>query len=317
MKTVGFLTNLLTLRGTEIVLYDYAHYNELLLNNKSVILARFPDSSIIDCHLDAYKKFNDRFIVEYYKTQKNIDEIVEKHNISHLYVIKLGLKDNNISTKCRNLIHCVGTTSEPHGEVYSTLDEINRMSRTNFPVVPHIVRVNDTLDNMREELKIPDNAVVFGRYGGLNEFNISFVYDCIKEILNTKKDIYFLFMNTKVFYTHQNIIYIDGTASMYKKRKFINTCDAMLYAREDGESFGLSCGEFAICLKPVIIYGKNRCKSHINILGDQAVLYNNYKDLYSILNTFQVGKYNMSNNGYLKYGVEDVMKIFNDIYLSV
>ena len=33
------------------------------------------------------------------------------------------------------------------------------------------------------------------------------------------------------------------------KKKFINTCDAMIYGRSLGESFGLSCGEFAIQIK--------------------------------------------------------------------
>ena len=33
---VAFLSNKLTLRGTEIVLYTYAHYNEIILKNKSI-----------------------------------------------------------------------------------------------------------------------------------------------------------------------------------------------------------------------------------------------------------------------------------------
>ena len=40
MKTVAFLSNKLTLRGTEVAIYDYAHYNETLLGNKSVMITR-------------------------------------------------------------------------------------------------------------------------------------------------------------------------------------------------------------------------------------------------------------------------------------
>ncbi len=40
MKIVGFLSNKLTLRGTEIAVYDYADYNETILNNKSIIITR-------------------------------------------------------------------------------------------------------------------------------------------------------------------------------------------------------------------------------------------------------------------------------------
>lgn len=40
MKTVAFLSNKLTLRGTEVAIYDYAHYNETLLGNHSIIITR-------------------------------------------------------------------------------------------------------------------------------------------------------------------------------------------------------------------------------------------------------------------------------------
>jgi hypothetical protein len=40
MKVVAFLSNKITLRGTEVAIYDYAHYNETLLGNKSIIITR-------------------------------------------------------------------------------------------------------------------------------------------------------------------------------------------------------------------------------------------------------------------------------------
>jgi hypothetical protein len=39
-KTIAFLSNKLTLRGTEVALYDYADYNEKILGNKSIIITR-------------------------------------------------------------------------------------------------------------------------------------------------------------------------------------------------------------------------------------------------------------------------------------
>uniref|UniRef100_A0A6C0HJ50 Uncharacterized protein n=1 Tax=viral metagenome TaxID=1070528 RepID=A0A6C0HJ50_9ZZZZ len=39
-KIIAFLSNKLTLRGTEIAMYDYAEYNEILLGNKSIIITR-------------------------------------------------------------------------------------------------------------------------------------------------------------------------------------------------------------------------------------------------------------------------------------
>lgn len=91
----------------------------------------------------------------------------------------------------------------------------------------------------------------------------------------------------------------------------------MLHARIDGETFGLSPGKFAINYKPVVTCANTYGQSHINILGDKAVLYNNFESLYEILNTFKKGKYNMENNGYLKYSPQNVMKIFKKVFLDI
>jgi hypothetical protein len=102
---------------------------------------------------------------------------------------------------------------------------------------------------------------------------------------------------------------------MVYKRKFINTCDALLHARDRGETFGLTCGEFAICEKPVITYGRAKENEHLLILKEKAVVYNSAFDLYNILNTFTKGKYNVENNGYMFYTPENVMNIFKNVCL--
>ena len=317
-KIIGFLSNKLTLRGTEVAMYDYAHFNETLLGNKSIIITR--DYNKISNHYDvsklAYDKFTNRFIVEYYENQSDIDNIVQKHNMTHLFIEKAGNFDGLISTKCKNLIHCVFTTKQPHGDVYSCIGKvINMIDNTNYPVVPYMVYLPETDENLRCELNIPDNAIVFGRHGGRDNFDITFVHSVIKKILNERNDIYFMFMNTDVFYDHPHIIYLNGNADLIYKRKFINTCDACIHARKLGETFGLVTGEFAICNKPVITFNETHGLEHLLILKDKAVIYNNEHDLYEILNTFYVNKYDMTNNGYLFYNPQNVMKIFNDTFL--
>lgn len=319
VKYIGFLSTKLTLRGTEIAMYDYADYNETILNNRSLIISR--DYNLIkhewDISHDAYDKFKKRFKIEYYNTQKDIDYIVQKYNLTHLYVIKYGNYDNIISTKCKNLIHCVFTSKYEHGEIYSVISQnVNDYCGTNYPVVPHMIRVNDTTENLRFALKIPENAIVFGRYGGKETFDIDFVKECIKNILNEKENIYFLFLNTYSFYNHEKIIYLEGTTDMELKRKFINTCDTMIHARLRGETFGLSCGEFAICEKPIITFDSKIERNHIDILKEKTILYTNYKELYEIISTFYKNKYDMKNNGYMSYTPENIMKIFNHVYLS-
>jgi hypothetical protein len=318
MKIVAFLSNKLTLRGTEVAAFDYADYNEKILGNKSIIITRDYEKikNEWDVDIKAYEKFKNRFQVYYYSSQEDIDNITYKNNISHLYIIKAGDWDGLISNRCKNIIHCVFTTCMPHGHVYTPIGQtINNLQGTNFPVTPHMISLPDCHENLRTELNIPENAIVFGRYGGKESFDIKFVYDVIQKILEFRSDVYFLFMNTNVFYEHKNIVYLPGNTDMSFKRKLINTCDALLHARERGETFGLTCGEFAMCKKPVITYGIAKENEHLLILKDKAVIYNSPIDLYNILNTFTKDKYDVSQNGYMFYTPENVMKIFDKICL--
>ena len=314
MKTVAFLSNKLTLRGTEVAIYDYAHYNEKLLGNKSIIITRDYDKikREFDVDIQAYDKFKDRFNVFYYNSQSDIDKIVLENKVTHLFIIKSGGYDGLYSNHCINIMHCVFDISQPHGQVYTPIGEtINQQSGKNYPVTPHIVTIPECDENLRSELRIPENAIVFGRYGGKESFDIRFVHEAIKKISHSRDDVYFLFMNTDQFYQHKNIIHLPGNADMKFKRKFINTCDALLHARERGETFGLTCGEFSICKKPVITYGYSREREHILILKDKAVIYNSPDELTTILQNFTKDKYDVSENGYMFYTPENVMAILN------
>jgi hypothetical protein len=317
-NVVAFLSNKLTLRGTEVAIFDYAHYNEKILGNKSIIITR--DYDIIKHEWDvdkmAYDKFNDRFDVYYYQHQEDIDKIVLDNKVSHIFIIKAGDWDGLYSNFCKNIIHCVFSTGQPHGDIYTPIGQtINNLRGTNYPVTPHMVTLPESNENLRNALRIPENAIVFGRYGGKETFDINFVYDVIQKIVNVRDDVYFLFMNTNVFYEHKNIIYLPGNTDMNFKRKFINTCDALIHARIGGETFGLTCGEFAICKKPVITWGGSIENEHLLILKEKAVIYNTPEDLKTILETFTKDKYDVSENGYMFYTPENVMKIFKEICL--
>ena len=77
------------------------------------------------------------------------------------------------------------------------------------------------------------------------------------------------FLNTKKFYDHKNIIYLERNTNIEFKSKFVSTCDAMIHAREDGETFGLSVAEFSAANKPVITFANSIDNEHIRILSNK------------------------------------------------
>ena len=319
---IAFLSNKLTLRGTEISLYDYADCNETMLHNESVIISRdirlHPEFK--DIHQEAYDKFQARFPLFYYETVQDIDEIVEREKIDVLYIEKAGANEGLISSKCKNFIHAVLTSTEPHGELYTCLsDFLNDICKTNVPVLNLMIRVHPTTRNLRQEMGIPDDATVFGTYSGADCFDIDYIRHAVQVIGHDPafSNIYFIFLNVIPFGTPSDrIIFLPGTANMEVKRMFINTCDAMLYGRNGGETFGLSCGEFSLCDKPVIGRSDEHAKAHIRFLGDAMIKHSNYEELYEILTTWPKHNKDVSNNGYKLFTPERVMKEFQG-YLTM
>ena len=63
-------------------------------------------------------------------------------------------------------------------------------------------------EDFRNELNISKDAIVLGRYGGFEKFDLKITHDAIRDFLNNSNNsnVYFLFMNTKEFYNHPNII---------------------------------------------------------------------------------------------------------------
>ena len=174
-------------------------------------------------------------------------------------------------------------------------------------------------DNLRKKLDIPLSSIVFGRYGGFNQFDISYVHDAIIDHVNKNLNTYFLFANTNVFYKHPQIIYLNTIYDNEEKVKFINTCDAMIHARSDGETFGLSIAEFSIKNKPIITTFSSLPNSdaHINMLGDCAIIYKNKNDLLHIFeNIKNIIDSKNDWNAFKDYTPENVMKKFMEIFIN-
>jgi len=315
---IAFLSNKLTLRGTEVSLFDYADYNETLLNNTSVIITReYNDvSDNKDAHIEAYNKFNNRFPVYYYKTIQSIETIIQENNIDIIFIEKAGSPtDGLVFHSCKTIIHSVFTLEEPHGDAYTSLSEwLNIHHNTNYDNIHYMVRVFDCEENLRDELNIPKDAIVYGTYSGADCFNIDYIKKCVRDLSKEDNNIYYIFLNIYPFCEETKYVrFLKGTSDMKRKRMFINTCDAMLYGRDGGETFGLSCGEFSICNKPIIARSKEHSASHLFILGDKIIKHSNYDELYSILTNWNKYKIDVKENGYKYFTPEYCMNEFNNV----
>jgi hypothetical protein len=91
----------------------------------------------------------------------------------------------------------------------------------------------------------------------------------------------------------------------------------MIHARQEGESFGLSIGEFSTCNKPVITSKSCIDNAHVNILKNKGIYYLCKESLDFILqNCRQIIKSRTDNNAYIEYTPEKVMKIFNTVFFN-
>ena len=193
------------------------------------------------------------------------------------------------------------------------ISELTAAPDNNNQFIYHIVEVDNHNDNLRKELNIPDHAIVFGRHGGVDSFNINYVVQVMKKVLEERNDVYFLFAPQPALlyhFKHDRVIYLEPFFDKYYKRKFINTCDAYFHARLEGESFGIAVMEFNICNKPVICspIGENQ---HVTNLKDKAIYYKNPYELYNIFINYNKEEMNKRTwyNGN-NFTPESVMKQF-------
>lgn len=311
MKKIAFHSNQLGIRGTEVAMYQYAKYNEEILGNKSVIVS-FPNRD----H-GAIEKFRDRFEVvlmewweyESYLTQNNFD---------YLYLIKMGTNDGYCLQTIPCLIHAVFRFNDPHGHKYFYVSDWLAKDQGYDPEthsLPHICeRLPQSEYNFREKHNIPSTARVFGCYGGSTEFNIESTKRAIRKAVEDHDDIYFIFMNIQEFADHPQIKFFPGNYDLKEKSAFVDACDAMIHARSGGETFGLAVSEFALSNKPVITYELSGERSHLDILGERAILYKGYEDLLDIFkNLPSFIKYTDYDLPYKQFSPELIMKKFEKL----
>lgn len=309
---VGFLNNQIDNRGTGNATFDYAVYNEEILGNESFMLT-FPETGH---NSEMWERVRRRFGFSFGLIDKNWFP----DDIDVLYHIKSGEDDGFRPPEgVRYAVHAVFNYS-PHGDRYAVVSPW-LASIHNSPVVPHIINLPETELDLRDTLGLPKDAVVFGRHGGYDSFDIDFVWGAIIRAIRKRKDIHFVFLNTAKpdflpLSARDRVIFLDDTADPFYKAKFINTCNAMLHARARGETFGIACGEFASKGKPIITYGLSPERNHLEEV--MCYTYNDEDELVWHLTENEWLSMDRSEwwTGYTQYTPENVMKQFKEVFLD-
>lgn len=320
-------------RGTGKVPYDYGIYLQKYLNCEIIFITAKNSKN------EGLKKIKEKFNVELYdnippahqsindqlKTKKLIETIIERKNINFLHMLKSGENDNITPENCKTGIHCIFNMMQPHGNIYAGVSEYLSKKFNKKLYVPHIINPLSPSEDYRLKYNIPKEAFVIGRHGGYGQFNIPFVKNAIVDILKHRTDIYFLFLSTEKFIDHERIIHIPWVESDQDIFNFINSCDCMIHAREDGETFGLAVAEFSASNKPIITWSglinneiyQRYDKCHLELLGDRAIIYNDYQDLldtfYSIDKSF-ISQYNWDKYSE-KFSPENVINTYVKTFL--
>ncbi len=288
--TIAFHSNQLSLRGTEVALYDYAEGAEAVLGHRSIVIhpAQSPGNDS-----QALAKFQSRFDVISYRDKAELDDHLRHCKANLLYAIKAGKPDGFLSLAVPTMVHAVFPTdpSRAHGASFAYISDwlSKGCSNGHIPAVPHIVTLPPDDGDLRVELGIPANATVLGCHGGSTSFDVPAAIAAVHRCLGTLANTWFVFLNIEKFVDHPRALFLPGSGDLIRKTRFINTCDAMLHARVQGESFGLACGEFSIRNKPVLTFAGSKHKHHLQVLGNAGWLYRDERELVRLIASIDPG----------------------------
>jgi len=286
---VAFHSRLLTERGSEGAMLDYARLNRVILRNESIIC--LPDRPGFAGN-PLLQKWREEFEVIQYRNKYDLGRILGKEAAEVLYLTKPGPFDGFLVPGVKNCVHAQFLCDEFHGDAYAYLSSwmSQGMTGEKNSFVPFYVPKLVSEESLRKELGIPEDAKVFGRHGGRDTFNIPFAQRAVAEHAKSCPEEHFLFLNTEPIRGTErfpNVHYLPATVDPVAKAKFLATCDAMLHARWHGETFGLAVAEFAALGKPVITFAESRERAHLEMLGSAALLYRNPGELRMMLRNFQ------------------------------
>ena len=297
-------------RGTGVALFDYASFLRPLLGAAEpvVVCDRHPvDHSLV-------ARLRGAFTHVYVDAAQHLTDALRGHRITHLYAHVYGKPQvdgdrrrleaaiSHMAAPVQLAVHAVFDGSQPWGQRFARISETVPGSA---PVVPYIVRSRAPhTHDLRARLGISANATVFCSYGGAASFNLDFVRRVVcrlaEEGANASRlsPLIFLFANHEPFCSQQPRWHKARRSRLFhlpnlqheEKQPFVDTCDAMLHGRGEGETFGSAVAEFSVSNKPVFAYahpdpamphgkipampGTGNGRAHLDILGAKAIVFN-------------------------------------------
>ena len=271
---------------------DYARLNRTILGNESIICLpqslRLVENAIL-------KKWQESFQVVFYPSLNELGRTLRKEGVEIIYLTKPGPYDRILVPGLKNCVHAQFLCDEFHGDTYVYLSAwMSRvMTGREDSFVPFYVPRLEAKNDLRGKLGIPQKARVFGRHGGWDTFNVPFARKAVLDHAVRNSEDHFVFLNTAPIRGTEkmsNVHYLSATVDPFEKGAFLATCDAMIHARDTGETFGLAVAEFAVLGKPVITYGGSRERAHLEMLGEEGLVYWDRKGLAQILSEFAKGR---------------------------
>jgi hypothetical protein len=320
---IGFCLPKYTLRGADVVLWGYAYFADgRLLNHESWIVVYDDDASAYDpaihepenrgVAMELFEPFREKGrLLECSRETLEPTMLAVGIDVCYFYLAGYENERAMIPTQIPSIAHCIFYGGVSLGTVHCVISP-SVPALPSAVVLPNMILIAEHTDDLRGELGIPADAVVFGRYGGKYTFSIPWVCETVVAFATAHPNVYFIFMNTNPFcstWDLPNIRFLEGTADMKRKRAFINTCDAMIHGRIDGETFGCAIGEFAVCGKPIFTcscihqafgYPAN---GHLDLLtasgedysAAECYVYQSSGELYDLITSFCIKKNSGAN----------------------
>ena len=118
-------------------IFDYAHYNQTILHNDSVILYKKRNT---ENDQEIIRKFRDHFPpskIHGVNHWLEVDPFLVKSGVDVLYRMTSGSNDREISSYKKNIVHCTDHIYHPHGDVYAAISPNVDGYSTRDKLVPH------------------------------------------------------------------------------------------------------------------------------------------------------------------------------------